>query len=36
MQKILKNPVGKIRRITMIYIELPMFIDPLGDPKDIV
>jgi hypothetical protein len=23
-------------RTAMIYIELPMFIDPLGDPKDIV
>jgi hypothetical protein len=34
--KLLKNPVGKIRRTTMIYIEFPMFLDPLGDPKDIV
>jgi hypothetical protein len=33
--KLLKNPVGKIRT-TMIYIEFPMFLDPLGDPKDIV
>jgi hypothetical protein len=35
LTKLLKNPVGKIRRDTMIYIT-PMLIDPLGIPKDIV